>query len=371
MDIYASTTSLGGASVISGGYTTKYGFKVSDAGDLNATWDVGSAAPVSSDADGEEPDSEGASEGARGEGQGARDGNEIGSLFPGTGLKKTPDLISVAPVSTTLDQLRRRGFHRLFVNGKTVALDDVDPAELRSLASLQVIVDRVKLDGEELRTRLTDSIETAYREGGGAAFAIENGLSAEAPGAKAEKVHLFSERFECQDCAITYETPQPRLFSFNNPFGACPTCHGFGNVIELDLDLVVPDRAKTLRQGAVEPWTKPHYRAELATLKKEAKRLGVPLDTPWSEMTDAERQIVIDGDGGEFAGIRGFFAWLERKKYKVHVRVFLSRYRGYLTCPDCGGARLRRAQYLLETTDLPLTLVARNSGLGTPFVLEW
>jgi len=92
----------------------------------------------------------------------------------------------------------------------------------------------------------------------------------------------------------------------------------------------------------VEPWTKPHYRAELATLKKEAKRLGVPLDTPWNEMTDAERQIVVDGDGGEFPGIRGFFAWLERKKYKVHVRVFLSRYRGYLTCPDCQGTRLRR-----------------------------
>ncbi len=155
-------------------------------------------------------------------------------------------------------------------------------------------------------------------------------------------LHQFSERFECRKCGIAYEDPQPRLFSFNNPFGACPTCHGFGNVIELDLDLVVPDRTKTLRQGAVEPWTKPHYRAELATLKKEAKRLGVPLDTPWKELTDAERQIVIDGDGGEFAGIRGFFAWLERKKYKVHVRVFLSRYRGYLTCPDCRGTRLRR-----------------------------
>ena len=138
------------------------------------------------------------------------------------------------------------------------------------------------------------------------------------------------------------QDPQPRLFSFNNPFGACPTCHGFGNVIELDLDLVVPDKTKSIRGGAIEPWTKPHYRAELATLKRDAKRLGIGLDTPWQDLTDEQRRVVVEGDGGDYAGIRGFFAWLERKKYKVHVRVFLSRYRGYLTCPDCSGTRLRQ-----------------------------
>ena len=190
----------------------------------------------------------------------------------------------------------------------------------------------------EARARLTDSIETAYREGGGAAFAVELARSeAEAP-----VVHQFSERFECRRCHILYEDPQPRLFSFNNPFGACPTCHGFGNVIELDLDLVVPDQSKSIRGGAIEPWTKPHYRAELAALKREAKRLDIGLDTPWQDLTDEQRRIVVEGDGGDYAGIRGFFAWLERKKYKVHVRVFLSRYRGYLTCPDCNGTRLRR-----------------------------
>src|SRR5262249_49032577 len=180
-------------------------------------------------------------------------------------------------------------------------------------------------------------IETAYLEGGGAAWAVE--LSQVA--GRESRVHVFSERFECRQCGITYEDPQPRLFSFNNPFGACPTCHGFGNIIELDMDLVVPDATKSIQQGAIEPWSKPHYRAQLADLKRAARRERIRLDVPWAELTDAEKRFVLEGGEG-YDGVRGFFRWLERKKYKVHVRVFLSRYRGYLTCPECGGARLRR-----------------------------
>ena len=132
------------------------------------------------------------------------------------------------------------------------------------------------------------------------------------------------------------------MFSFNNPFGACPICHGFGNIIELDMDLVVPDPSKSLAENAIEPWSKPHYRAQLADLKRAAKPRGLRLDVPWSRLSDDEKRFVIDGDGASFEGVKGFFRWLERKKYKVHVRVFLSRYRGYLTCPECSGARLRR-----------------------------
>ena len=246
---------------------------------------------------------------------------------------------SPASLTFTLNELRRKGFHRLYVNGRTVTLDDVAPAELRDQSTLKVIVDRVKLEGD-MRGRLTDSIEMAYREAGGTAFAIEDNPGA--TGATGAKTHIFSERFECQNCNLTYEAPQPRLFSFNNPFGACPTCHGFGNIIELDLDLVVPDHAKSIQQGAIEPWTKTHYRAQLAELKRAAKPAGVSMDIPWRDLNDEEKQFIIEGDGNDYDGIRGFFRWLERKKYKVHVRVFLSRYRGYLTCPDCGGARLRR-----------------------------
>jgi excinuclease ABC subunit A len=218
------------------------------------------------------------------------------------------------------------------VTGRAVTLDDIAPAELREQSTLKVIVDRVKVEGD-MRNRLTDSIEMAYREAGGTAFAIED---------ESKKVHIFSERFECQNCNLTYEAPQPRLFSFNNPFGACPTCHGFGNIVELDLDLVVPDPARSVQQGAIEPWTKTHYRAQLAELKRAAKPAGVSLDIPWRDLNDDEKRFIVEGDGKGYDGIRGFFRWLDRKKYKVHVRVFLSRYRGYLTCPDCGGARLRR-----------------------------
>ena len=247
---------------------------------------------------------------------------------------------SSGSITLTLNELRRKGFHRLYVNGRTVGVDDVTPAELRDQTTLKVIIDRIKLEGD-MRTRLTDSIEIAYRESGGTAFVIEDQTNA-VGATGAATVHIFSERFECQNCKLTYETPQPRLFSFNNPFGACPTCHGFGNVIELDLELVVPDPTKSIQQGAIEPWTKTHYRAQLAELKRAAKSSGIRLDVPWKDLTDAERQIVVEGDRKDYDGIRGFFRWLERKKYKVHVRVFLSRYRGYLTCPECGGARLRR-----------------------------
>ena len=256
-----------------------------------------------------------------------------------------------SPAAVALENLRRKGFGRLLINGQAVAFEEVDPAALKAATLLRVVVDRVKVTSDA-RTRITDSVETSYAEGGGAAWAIQ------LPDSEGAAItHQFSERFECRTCGLAYEDPQPRLFSFNNPFGACPTCHGFGNIIELDQELVVPDPSKSINQGAIEPWTKPHYRSQLAELKRAAKTRGLRLDVPWADLTPEEIAFVMDGDsstrsesaraksradGDDFEGVRGFFRWLERKKYKVHVRVFLSRYRGYLTCPDCQGTRLRR-----------------------------
>jgi excinuclease ABC subunit A len=192
-----------------------------------------------------------------------------------------------------------------------------------------VLVDRLVLrEGE--RSRLVESLEAALREGGGRAVV-------ERPGQEPLRV---SERFECSRCEKTFVEPQPRLFSFNNPFGACPTCHGFGNLIEVDLDLVVPDKHKSLAEGAIEPWNKPHYRNLLAQLRRFARRRGIPFDVPWSFLDEGHRRLVLEGDD-EFTGVLGFFRWLEGRKYRVQVRAFLARYRGYQGCPACSGARLR------------------------------
>src|SRR5436190_1348744 len=179
-------------------------------------------------------------------------------------------------------------------------------------------------------------MEIAYREAGEIIFEVvprEEG---------AERQQLrFSQRFECKKCLLRYEEPEPRLFSFNNPFGACPRCQGFGNTIDFDLALVIPDQSKSLNDGAIEPWTKPKYRTLLTELKRYAKQAGIPMDMPWADLAPEQQRLVIEGEK-RFPGVRGFFQYLDRKKYKLHVRVFISRYRGYSTCSDCGGARLRR-----------------------------
>ena len=154
---------------------------------------------------------------------------------------------------------------------------------------------------------------------------------------------VFNERFECKKCGTVYQEPEPRLFSFNNPYGACPRCQGFGNTIDFDLDRVIPDKrqiAERRRHRAVDQAALP--RIWSIELKKFARANNIPLDVPFRNLTDAQRETIIEGDPkADYVGVKGFFQWLERKKYKLHVRVFLSRYRGYATCPDCDGTRLR------------------------------
>src|SRR5688500_10105596 len=193
-----------------------------------------------------------------------------------------------SPSAVALENLRRKGFGRLLVNGQAVAFEEVSGAALKAINPLRVVVDRVKV-AADARTRITDSVETSYQEGGGAAWAIQL-----PEGDGPSITHQFSERFECRTCGLLYEDPQPRLFSFNNPFGACPTCHGFGNIIELDQELVVPDPSKSINQGAIEPWTRPHYRSQLAELKRAAKTKAVRLDVPWADLTADEIAYLME-----------------------------------------------------------------------------
>ena len=158
--------------------------------------------------------------------------------------------------------------------------------------------------------------------------------------ATARPRHRFSGEYECKSCHRPGREPEPRLFSFNNPFGACPRCQGFGNTVDFDLNLVIPDKGLSLNDGAIDPWKRPKYRSWFTDLRKQAAELGVPLDVPWRDLPEAARETVLRGKGS-FLGVYGFFAQMERKKYKLHVRVMLSKYRGYAECPDCRGQRLR------------------------------
>jgi excinuclease ABC subunit A len=263
-----------------------------------------------------------------------------------------PLSVGGTPLRDLFDRLQKRGFGRLLVGAEVASLESLaedDPVPALG-DPLVVLVDRVAV-GPDARSRLTDSLETAIAEGAGHALA----QVVDGPRLR------FSEGFDCARCARAFEEPQPRLFSFNNPYGACATCHGFGNLIEIDQDLVIPDKERSLGQGAVEPWNKPHYRGLLAELRRFARRRGIPTDVPWSRLAEEHRRLVLEGDE-EFHGVVGFFRWLETKKYKVQVRVFLSRYRGYQICPACAGARLRPEALLVkvggksidETCNLPV-----------------
>jgi excinuclease ABC subunit A len=234
-----------------------------------------------------------------------------------------------------LMELRSSGFNRLYQNGQIFEFST--PESLLDLdfdGPVFVLVDRIVVDAEN-RARIVDAAEIAYREAGEVIFE-------EVPRDEdaSRRAHRFSGEYECTNCHRPGKEPEPRLFSFNNPFGACPRCQGFGNTVDYDLNLVIPDKGLSLNDGAIDPWNRPKYRNWFTDLRKQAAELRVPLDVPWRELAESDRETVLRGKGG-FAGVHGFFAQMERKKYKLHVRVMLSKYRGYAECPDCRGQRLR------------------------------
>jgi excinuclease ABC subunit A len=247
---------------------------------------------------------------------------------------------------TRLFDLRKRGFNRLFQNGQVFEFSTPESLlDVNFSEPVSGLVDRLVVSTDQ-RSRIVDAIEIGYREAGEVIFetALRSGNGDGGGEGETPQRLRFSQRFECKNDGSRYEEPEPRLFSFNNPYGACPRCQGFGNTIDIDLDLVIPDKSKTLNEGAIEPLTKPKYRPLFTEFKRFARQAEIPLDVPWYELNAEQQRLIVDGssDGGRgFGGIRGFFQHLERKKYKLHVRVFLSRYRGYSLCFSCGGTRLR------------------------------
>ncbi len=271
--------------------------------------------------------------------------------------KKTsePELFNLTDaLKDRLAELRRRGYNRLY---QPSALDPSQPGAVNqgkivefstpeSLLSLDfaqpifVLIDRLAIS-PEIRARIVDAIETGYRESGEVQFHIVAHAGESLQNENGTK-YRFSAAFECSTCHRAYREPEPRLFSFNNPYGACPRCQGFGNTVDFDPNLILPDRSRTLAQGAIAPWTTPKYRPFHGEMIRFAKSAAIPTDVPYYDLDPPQQELLWNGPGsGPFPGIRGFFAALERKKYKLHVRVFLSKYRGYALCPDCHGQRLR------------------------------
>ncbi len=249
-----------------------------------------------------------------------------------------------------LFDLRKKGFSRLYQAGRTYEFSTPESLlEIDFSQPVFALLDRIVI-GPGLHQRLVDSLEICFREAGEAIF------ESAAPGSGEPERLRFNERFQCKTCGMEFQPPEPILFSFNSPAGACPRCQGFGNTIDFDMDRVIPDKTASLDFGAVDPWTKPKYRSWLGNFRKSA-HAKVRFQVPFCDLTEAEQEKV-------YAFIRRFFDHLEAKKYKLHVRVFLSRYRGYALCPECRGARLSKEALYVRVAGKNLGEIARMNIAG-------
>jgi excinuclease ABC subunit A len=258
--------------------------------------------------------------------------------------------------------LQQDGYLRLIVSEETFHLSDSDRAALAKKigpggAECVVIVDRVG-PATDL-TRLTESLETAMGEGHGKAVLLTESFETGSGDQRVVTIdgldwnrRLISDQRRCDRCDLDYPDPVPRLFNFNNPLGACGTCEGFGELVDVDMDLVVPDKSLSLAEGAIAPWNTPSYAHELEELLALADDYDLPTDVPYGKLTKKQLRLIRHGiPERDFGGLDGFFAWLDRKKYKMHVRIFASRFRSYRTCEACGGKRFKPAALAYKIGD--------------------
>lgn len=230
-----------------------------------------------------------------------------------------------------LDSLTKRGFTRLRCGNEILDLhDQATLPEVRE-SGIQVVLDRLVLRTDN-RHRLIEAIEVAFQEAEGICQVdvIGHGL------------RTYSTHFRCQGCGRTFEPLRPLLFSFNHPLGACPECKGFGNILRYDRDLVIPDRSKSIAGSVIEPWSKPGSDWWQKQLLLAMKKMDVDLTAPFQELPGDVQQLIWEGSD-QVEGVRQYFDYLETKRYKLHVRVLLSRYRSPATCPTCQGSRLKPA----------------------------
>ncbi len=242
-----------------------------------------------------------------------------------------------------LSDIKQHGFRRVLFQGQSYPVDGLPMDDLMESkhSELFVVVDRLKTTGLQ-PGRCAESLETAFFYGQGqCTILLESTSDGMLIDQQSFAVHSFSDRRVCGNCSTVYPKPDAGLFSFNNPLGACSTCEGFGSVHHLDIHKIVPDRRKTVRDGAIVPWNSPAYQHELEELIEIAEHHQFPLDVPFDQLTKKQIQFLWEGDRErDFGGLNGFFAWLEKRKYKMHLRIFLARWRTYEPCQDCSGKRL-------------------------------
>ena len=234
------------------------------------------------------------------------------------------------------EAFEKAGFRRVLEDGEPTRIEEARLHPENGV--IQVVLDRVAVEHGQ-RQRIVDSLESALRHGEGH---VELRVEGEAASRR------FSEALHCATCDIAYADPTPALFSFNHPVGACETCKGFGRTMAIDPDLVVPDARKSIAQGCVKPFQTTFYSDCQDDLERFCRRAAIPAELPYADLPEETKRLVWAGEPGgrenwqrKWYGIDGFFRWLESRTYRMHVRVFLSRYRKYGTCPDCGGSRLR------------------------------
>jgi len=260
--------------------------------------------------------------------------------------------IIVFETKETADELKKRGFYRVWLNGEIVDISEFQEEENPPIPPLlkggkggllYIVLDRLVIKDDP---RLSDSVEMAWREGNGRIKVIivntvQNSKLSTRVQSEGFTVLSFSSENACDVCDSELPRPYPLLFSFNHPVGACPECIGFGNVLVYEEDLIIPDKGLSLSQGAVGPWNMPAYRWWKEKLIKNAHKEGIDVNKTYAEFSEKEKSLLFKG-GVSFYGIDDFFEEMESKKYKLHIRVFLSRYRRAVTCSHCSGKRLRK-----------------------------